>query len=140
MSITVDPLAHCRRASRPSVLWMELCLLSNRYQLDEHVMCKIHNIIMNSLPAERDGMFAFNERLERQESARKSANAEKFLPLYKILGFETLNGYLAHKQMERQAEQQRCIMKMDDWKLFGYPNREAFLRAQRRAVKRERGQ
>ena len=113
-------------------------MISKKYTMNQDVMCKIHKMIMNSMPAEREGMLAFNEMLARQERARKSVNAEKFVPLYKILGFATLNGYIAHKQLERQAEQQRCFKKMDDWVLFGYPNREAFLRAQRKAVKRER--
>ena len=133
-----DRLAHCRRAARPSVVWVQLCLLSFKYNLDDDVMMKIHRFVMNSTSAEKAGLDAFNEKLEREEKARRDAGAERPVRMYQLLGFATLNGYLAHVHLERQAEAKRAAKEIPEWVLFGYENRQAFLRARRAAEKASR--
>lgn len=132
-----DPLAHCRRASRPQVLWLQLCLLGKKYDLDDNLLCEIHRIVASSLPAERNGMEAFQERAERETAARKAVGAEKPVRMWQILGFQTLNGFIAHCHQERMEELARFDLSLQkqlpDFVLFGYESQHHYKTAARRA-------
>lgn len=117
-------MSHCRRASRPQVLWVELSLLGKKYDLDDHVLCNIHGMVVSSLPAERNGMGAFEARAHRETAARQEAGAEKPVKLWQLLGFQTLSGFISHRHQERMAEQARFNLtlqkELPDFVLFGY--------------------
>lgn len=130
-----DTLAHCRRACRPSLVWVQLCLISRKYDLDDGVIQVIHAFVSTSMTAEKDGMLAFKERKEREEASRREQGAEKALPLYRILGFRTLSGYMSHLYMEKKAEQDREMEKIPDWLKFGFSSVVEFKRARRLALR-----
>lgn len=119
------------------MLWLELCLLGKKYDLDDNLLCEIHRIVASSLPAERNGMEAFQERAERENAAREAAGAEKPVRMWQILGFQTLNGFIAHRHQERMAEQARFDLSLQkelpDFVLFGYECQRHYKAAARRA-------
>ena len=134
--MSVDQFAHCRRACRPSIVWCELCLLARLYDLDDVVLQIIHDFVSKSMPAEKEGLEAFMERKEREEAARRQQGAEKPIPFYRIVGFRSLNGYLAHLAMEKKAEHDRETEKVPEWLKFGFHDQLAFARARRAASRR----
>jgi hypothetical protein len=133
----IDPRAHCRRASRPQVLWLELCLLGKKYDLDDHILSAVHRNVVSSTTEERSGMEAFEERREREFMARVEAGAENPVRLWQLLGFKTLNGFLAHRHQEHIEEQARFDLSLQrelpEFVLFGYACKRQYKAAARRA-------
>jgi len=114
-------------------------MLARKYDFDDGVACTIHRFVMLSCPEERNGMEAFGERAEREQAARKNAGAERCVPLYKILGFSSLNGFLAHRNQEQRREEAEAIKALQNelpqWVLFGYDSEFEYCTA----VGREQG-
>lgn len=131
-----DHLAHCRRACRPSVVWLELCLIGRLYDLGDDVLKILHEFISKSIPAEKAGIIAYMDMQERKALARLSRGAERVIPFYQIVGFRTLNGYHAHLAMEKKAELDRELANIPEWLKFGYPDEDSFTRAQRVALRK----
>ena len=125
----IDKFAHCRRASRPSLVWLELCLLARKYDLDDGVIQTIHNHVCTSMPQEKDGLLSFMDRKRREEAERVARGAEKAMPFYRIVGFKTLNGFLSHVHMEKKAEEARELDRAAEHVKFGFETRGAFARA-----------
>jgi hypothetical protein len=114
-------------------------MLARKYDFDDGVACTIHRFVMSSCPEERNGMQAFEERMEREDAARENAGAERCVPLYKILGFSSLNGFLAHRKQEQRREEAEALKalqnELPEWVLFGYESEFEYCAA----VGRERG-
>lgn len=114
-----------------------MCLLGKKYDLDDHVLCAIHRNVVSSIPEERNGMEAFEERSEREFMARVEARAENPVRLWQLLGFKTLNGFLAHRHQERIEEQARfdrsLQRELPEFVLFGYECQRQYKAAARRA-------
>lgn len=105
------------------------------YKLDDNVLCKIHASVLSSLPEEREGLSALQDRAEREEAARVEVGAERAAKKWQLMGFKTLNGFLAHCHWERATEQARSIrLSLPDipyFVLLGYDSEHEFISARR---------
>lgn len=115
-----DKLAHCRLSSRRQVLCFHLCLLGLEHGLCEDLLKIILKFITCGLPAEREGYNAFIDKRDREKAARDDAEAEDFVPKWKLLGFPSLFVFIDHVRNERRREENRKREMLPDYVLFGF--------------------
>ena len=130
-----DGMEHCRRASRPGVLWFELTLLGQQYDLPDEILRVMHGAVRTSLHEERDGTEALMERLARQRQERHSHGVEPAVRLWQLLGFSSLNHYIIEKRLQQRLEEQARV---PEWVLFGFSSSRTFEQYRKLSVKRLR--
>ena len=125
-----DAHAHCRAGSRPGQVWLALVLIGNKYGLADEILCLIHKKVGRSSPEEREGVRNALAKIERERQARLEAGAEKAVPKWRLLNFQSLRAYLIQLRTERRAEAERNT---PDWLKFGFATAEEYKRACERA-------
>jgi hypothetical protein len=126
---------HYERSQRPGEVWFALCLLHRNNDIPEEVIRMIHCHVM-SLPGEREGMLSFNDRCERERSARKEMNTERVVHRWALFGFGSLLEFLHHTRQERCFFDELEATKRPEWSKFGFHSAKSYRRAVRRATRR----
>lgn len=124
-------LEHFRRPGRPGEVWFALCLIHRQRDLPEEVIREIHRVV-GSLPGEREGRLAFDDRKEREKASRKGANAEPLVRKWELLGFKSLLEFLDHVKVEQCYADASDAQKQPEWVQFGFRSEKAFRKAVRR--------
>ena len=130
-------MAHCRSGRRPGEVWFWLRALGQTVGLhDEYLLRMIHTNIFNSDRNEKEGLSIYLDRREREECAARDAGAEPETPRWKLMGFTTKHGFLAHCALERAAyerlSQARQIARLPIWKQFGFDTKRTYARERKR--------
>lgn len=106
--------------------------------MPDELLRLIHTNVRTSLPDEREGVAIYEERLHREGVARGRVRADPPVRRWQMLGFRTLNAFLAHVRAERRREDAARLSalarSLPEWKLYGFPSSREFKRARRDAI------
>ena len=125
--VHMDQLSHVKRAIRPGEVWIALCWLHRARGLPEDIIKMIHAMVM-TLPGEREGYMAFEDRYERQDGARVAAGAESVVKRWQLLGFDSLLEFLDHRRNEEVYFHNNELKEAPMWLQFGFRSEASYKR------------
>lgn len=127
-----DKFKHCRTSSRIGELSLILLQLILTYNIPVDFIKVFYKIILEFQP-EKEGQKSLEDKKNRELVERLEHKAEKYIPLYKNLGFNNILEFIYHKRQEilllLQFNDLNLQNKLYIWEKFGFQSENEYMMA-----------